>query len=80
MKVEEHVDALERDGKRLIAVARGSDLEVAVRPCPGWCLRDVVAHIGFVHCWAASYVSNGWTEMMPEDYEQEIVGSAPSVI
>lgn len=79
MKVEEHIDALERDGKRLIAVARGSDLEVAVPPCPGWRLRDLVAHIGFVHRWAASYVSNGWTEMMPEDDEHEIVGSAPGV-
>ncbi|MDA8303024.1 MAG: maleylpyruvate isomerase family mycothiol-dependent enzyme [Actinomycetota bacterium] len=77
MQVAEHIDALERDGKHLVSVARASDLDLPVPSCPGWRLADLLAHIGFVHHWAASYVSHGWTEMVPEKDEQEIFGTAP---
>ena len=56
MQVTEHIDALERDGKRLVSVARASNLDLPVPTCPGWRLADLLAHIGFVHHWAASYV------------------------
>ncbi len=77
MQVTEHIDALEREGKRLVSVARASNLDLPVPTCPGWRLADLLAHIGFVHHWAASYVSHGWTEMVPEKDEPEVFGTAP---
>jgi uncharacterized protein (TIGR03083 family) len=77
MQVVEHIDSLERDGKLLVSVAQASDLDRPVPSCPGWHLADLLAHIGFVHHWAASYVSHGWTEMVPEKDEQEIFGTVP---
>lgn len=77
MQTDEHVQALEREGQRFVALARGSRLDALVPSCPGWRLRDVVAHLGFVQRWAASYVTNGWPKASPAPGEQVILDEAP---
>lgn len=44
-----YLDSLASDGAALSAAARGVPLETAVPPCPGWSVRDLVAHTGGVH-------------------------------
>jgi uncharacterized protein (TIGR03083 family) len=78
MQVAEHIEALEREGRLLAAAARAADLEVAVPSCPGWRLHDLLAHIGFVHRWAATYVAGGITEMAADPDEAVVLGAAPA--
>ncbi len=50
MTLEEsaYADALQRDSQRLIEAAK-DNLEAQVAGCPGWSVRDLVAHTGEVH-------------------------------
>lgn len=56
MEVAEHVAELEEQGKALAAAAERAGPDAAVPTCPGWTVRDLVAHTAGVHDWAASFV------------------------
>ena len=78
MGTAEHVKSLDREGQLLVAAARSAGVHAPVPSCPGWEVRDLLAHIGFVHRWAARYVAEGLTEMVEEPDEAEMVPAAPS--
>jgi uncharacterized protein (TIGR03083 family) len=78
MLTTDHIKALDRDGQLLVAAARSAGIHAPVPSCPGWEVRDVLAHIGFVHSWAARYVAEGLTEMVEEPDEAAILSAAPS--
>ena len=78
MGTADHVKALDREGQLLVAAARSAGVHAPVPSCPGWEVRDLLAHIGFVHRWAARYVAEGLTEMVEEPEEAEMVSAAPS--
>ncbi len=69
MDIEGHLAALQEVGDRLAAAARGAGLATPVPTCPGWSVRDLVAHVGGVHRWAASIVATG--RMDPTDEGDE---------
>ncbi|MDA8262639.1 MAG: maleylpyruvate isomerase family mycothiol-dependent enzyme [Actinomycetota bacterium] len=77
MEVVEYISALEREGRLLIESARIAGLEAPVPTCPGWRVRELLAHINYVHRWATAYVAGALTEMLPEPAEEEILRSAP---
>jgi uncharacterized protein (TIGR03083 family) len=54
-----YVAALRDAGQRLARAATSAGLDAVVPPCEGWRTRDLLAHIGGVHRWAASYVRTG---------------------
>ncbi|OLT11286.1 hypothetical protein BJF78_27245 [Pseudonocardia sp. CNS-139] len=56
MQVREHVDELERQGVALVAAAEAAGPDAAVPDCPGWTVRDLVAHTAGVHAWATTFV------------------------
>jgi uncharacterized protein (TIGR03083 family) len=56
MDVDEHIAALERNGRALAAAAAAAGLDAPVPTCPGWVVRDLLRHTGGVHGWAASFV------------------------
>ena len=58
----EHIDA---DAARLSEVAL-LGLEPAVPCCPGWTVRDLVAHVGGVYGQKAAIVEEGWTDGQPD--------------
>jgi len=60
--VSEHIEALARDGDGLATAAAKAGLDAAVPTCPKWRVRDLVAHQGGIHRWAASYVTDPSTE------------------
>lgn len=64
MEIVEFVEALRQDGEDLIDFSARAGWGTVVPTCPGWRIRDLVAHTGSVHRWAAGYL-DGETERRP---------------
>jgi uncharacterized protein (TIGR03083 family) len=77
MDVRQYLEALESNGCSLVETSRGAELQAPVPTCPGWQLSDLLAHIGFVHRWAATYVQDGLTEKVDEPDEESVLSAAP---
>lgn len=77
MKITEHIDALQREGRLLAAAATGTELNAPIPTCPNWRMRDLVRHVGGVHRWATGYVGDRRTEMWNVDLD-DIVGTWPA--
>jgi uncharacterized protein (TIGR03083 family) len=56
MDVATHIDELEQHGAGLVAAAERVPITTAVPTCPGWDVRALLAHIGYVHRWATTHV------------------------
>jgi uncharacterized protein (TIGR03083 family) len=54
LTLDEYGDGLGRAATVLRANAVAAGLEAPVPTCPGWTVRDLVAHQGMVHRWAAA--------------------------
>jgi uncharacterized protein (TIGR03083 family) len=78
MEIADHIACLRNEGKLLAEAAERSSLGAPVPACPGWRVRDLLAHLGFVHRWATGYVAEERTEMTPEPGEEEIIRLAPA--
>ncbi len=59
MEVAAHIQALEADGLRLADAATAAGLKAPVPWCPGWTVRELLAHISGIHRWARSYLVSG---------------------
>jgi uncharacterized protein (TIGR03083 family) len=77
VEVTDYVDAVDLEGGRLLDAARAAGLDASVPRCPGWTVRHLLAHVGFVHGWATEYVAGGITEMVTEPSEEEMFADAP---
>lgn len=53
----EHCAAITYAVERLSDAATAAGLGAAVPTCPGWTVRDLVAHLGMVHRWATAHVT-----------------------
>jgi uncharacterized protein (TIGR03083 family) len=51
-----HLDGLREAMRAFTAYAGRAGLEAPVPTCPGWTVRDLVAHQGMVHRWAGALV------------------------
>jgi len=78
MEIDEYVATLERQGLMLANAAHNAGLDVVVPTCPGWRMRDLIRHIGYVHRWATGYVAGQLTEMVPELTEAEQLAAGPA--
>jgi uncharacterized protein (TIGR03083 family) len=56
-----YLQSIEADGAALAGIARESDLELSIPGCPGWRLKDLLAHVGGAHRWVSKCVSGGLT-------------------
>lgn len=65
---------LRGEGERLAASAALLNLDTPVPACPGWTIRDLLRHLGYVHRWAARYVAERHSQMMPRLDEAAILG------
>lgn len=70
MDITTHLEALRRNGVDLADAAQKAGLDAPVPTCPDWRVRDLVAHTGGVHRWAASYVTTGRREAYSEQQEE----------
>src|SRR5215471_1867061 len=72
-----YVGALRREGELLAAAAQRAGLATAVPSCPGWAVRDLLKHTGYVHRWATGFVAQGVTSPVGAS-EEEILGRGPA--
>ena len=72
-----YIGALRREGELLASAAERAGLGAAVPSCPGWAVRDLLKHTGYVHRWAAGFVSRGLTRPAGGASEQEVLGQGP---
>jgi uncharacterized protein (TIGR03083 family) len=77
METAEHIAALRAQGLMLADAARRAGPGTAVPTCPGWAVRDLVAHTGGVHRWATAFVAEGRTEAMGDDEKLRYYDTAP---
>ena len=75
--VPSYVGALRRQGELLAGAAQQAGLAAAVPSCPGWAVRDLLKHTGYVHRWATGFVAEELTQ--PADAsEEEILSHGPA--
>ncbi|CAM5615662.1 maleylpyruvate isomerase family mycothiol-dependent enzyme [Streptomyces pilosus] len=59
MDTASFVEVLETEGRLLADAAEEAGPGAPVPSCPGWEIRDLLAHTGTVHRWAAAFVADG---------------------
>ncbi len=74
---DQHVDALDRAGARLLAAAEAAGLDVRVPTCPAWTVSDLLAHQTMVHRWSAAHVRGDDPDAMPN--ETQILEAVPDL-
>jgi uncharacterized protein (TIGR03083 family) len=77
MEISDYIHALNDQGAMLASGADFGGLDAAVPTCPPWRTRDLLRHVGYVHRWAARYVADQVTDMMPELTEAEQLAAGP---
>jgi uncharacterized protein (TIGR03083 family) len=77
MEISEHLEALAEQGSLLADVAGQTPLEAAVPSCPGWQLRDLLRHTGYVHRWAARFVADQLPAPVPRLSSAEQLAGGP---
>ena len=56
LRFEQHLDALDRSGTRLVDLAVDAGMDAAVPTCPAWNVDALLAHQAMVHRWATAHV------------------------
>jgi uncharacterized protein (TIGR03083 family) len=77
VEIAEHIAALQRDGQLMAAAAEQAGLSTPVPSCPGWQVRDLLRHQGYVHRWAGRFVTDRLPDAVPEPSETEILAANP---
>jgi uncharacterized protein (TIGR03083 family) len=77
VEVSAHLEELQRNGERLADAAEQAGLRADVPSCPGWQVRDLLRHQGYVHRWAARYVAEQLSEPVTEPTEAEVLAADP---
>jgi uncharacterized protein (TIGR03083 family) len=77
MEISEHIEHLAAQGELLAQAAERTPLTAPVPSCPGWQLRDLLAHIGYVHRWATAYVADARPHRADRLGETELLQDAP---
>jgi uncharacterized protein (TIGR03083 family) len=62
VEIDAHVQAIQEHGAALADAAERAGLDTSVPTCPDWLVRNLVAHQGQVHRWAATYVATARTD------------------
>lgn len=77
MEISEHIEHLAAQGELLAQAAEQAPLDAPVPSCPGWQLRDLLAHIGYVHRWATGYVANAQPDWVDRANEAKVLSAGP---
>ena len=72
-----YIAALRREGELLATAAERAGMSAAVPSCPGWAVRDLLKHTGYVHRWATGFVAGGLARPTGGASEEEILGQGP---
>jgi uncharacterized protein (TIGR03083 family) len=72
-----YIAALRAEGDLLAAAAERAGMGAGVPACPGWAVRDLLKHTGYVHRWATGYVTGGPGHRQGGASEEEILSQGP---
>src|SRR5262249_13758390 len=72
-----HIARLRAEGELLASAAERAGLDAPVPACPGWRVRDLLKHLGYVHRWAAGYVREQHARWVDRASEAEILRGGP---
>src|SRR5262249_29954881 len=72
-----HIARRRGEGELLAGAAEGAGLDAPVPACPGWRVRDLLKHLGYVHRWAAGYVREQHAGWVDRASEAEILAGGP---
>lgn len=72
-----HIAAVRDHGARLAADAVAAGLDAPVPTCPGWTVRNLLAHQTMIHRWAADVVSGAGLDAAIDDVA---VAARPDVV
>jgi uncharacterized protein (TIGR03083 family) len=72
-----YIDCLRAEGELLAGAAERAGPGAAVPACPGWQVRDLLKHLGYVHRWAAGYVGQQRPGRAGRASEEEILREGP---
>jgi uncharacterized protein (TIGR03083 family) len=72
-----YLGVLRREGALLAAAAECAGMGAAVPSCPGWAVRDLLKHTGYVHRWAAGFVTRRLARPQGGHSEAEVLGQGP---
>jgi uncharacterized protein (TIGR03083 family) len=73
VEITEYIDALRRQGDLLADAAQRAGLDASVPPCPGWQVKDLLRHTGYVHRWAARHITECPDTVLDGPPEEEIL-------
>ncbi len=77
LPLERYSERIEEDSALLAGLLDEAGWDLAVPTCPGWRMEELVRHLGAVHRWALTYISQGLEEMFPQPTEEQMLGSGP---
>jgi uncharacterized protein (TIGR03083 family) len=78
MEITDHIAAIRREGDLLAVAAEQAGLDAVVPSCSPWRVRDLLRHLGYVHRWAAGYVTERREERLPgRPTESELLSGGP---
>jgi uncharacterized protein (TIGR03083 family) len=72
-----HIARLREEGELLAGAAGRAGPEALVPACPGWRVRDLLKHVGYVHRWAAGYVREQHPRWVDRASEGKILAGGP---
>ncbi|MBA0125963.1 maleylpyruvate isomerase family mycothiol-dependent enzyme [Haloechinothrix sp. YIM 98757] len=78
MDVSELIATLESEGHRLARAAERVGVDADVPTCPGWRVRDLLLHIGGVHRWAGTVVTEPRREPLHLERAEDISAHLPA--
>jgi uncharacterized protein (TIGR03083 family) len=67
---------LDREGRLLGEIAEETGPGAEVPTCPGWRMRDLLAHTGAIHRWAEAFVAEGHASARPQGGAPDLDGEA----
>lgn len=71
------IGRLRLEGELLADLADEAGPGARVPTCPGWRVRDLLKHVGYVHRWAGKYVREQHTRWFDRASEEEILRQGP---
>jgi uncharacterized protein (TIGR03083 family) len=57
LTISECLDAFDAEGRLLLKTIDGRRIEEKIPFCPGWTVRDLLTHLGYIYRWAAAIVA-----------------------
>ncbi|MHB1593927.1 MAG: maleylpyruvate isomerase family mycothiol-dependent enzyme [Streptosporangiaceae bacterium] len=77
MDIDQHLAALEREGRLLADAAARSGLDAEIPSCRPWRMRDLLRHVRYIHWWAGTHVRDALASVLGGPDEADLLSGGP---